>query len=333
MVDISVLYSIIGVIITLIVCFIIGSFLPGIERKFVHARIQQRIGPPFTVPGIVAPIKFIFKKNLEPNSPAPGIYKSLPLVSFLAIMFILLFLTPQMYPIFLLSNIIAIVGLLKVEEVSYVFMGALSKSVMSLSMKFPDLVKGAAHKDVIRSHIEDISSKRSLRMITYGSFPLYLALFVPIVCSGSLYISDIVKYQQIHGPFLFTTAGILAAIIFFIGSMVIMNECPFNIIEAESDVIQGPYMEYSAGYRSVIYWTKGLLMFTLAALFTIFFIGFPLNIFSWNIILFIVVALIYTLIVGILSAFTPIFINRQLYPIIISSTLLGVLAIVIGILV
>ena len=47
--------SILAVIITVVVCFIISTLLPGIERKYVHARIQQRIGPPVTSPGIMAP--------------------------------------------------------------------------------------------------------------------------------------------------------------------------------------------------------------------------------------------------------------------------------------
>lgn len=333
MADITILYSIIGAIVTLLVCFIIGTFLPGVEKKYVHARIQQRIGPPVTSVGIMAPIKFAFKDSLEPHSPAPGVYKCLPLISFLCVLLVLLFITPQMYSAELLSSVIAIIGLLKVEEIAYVLMGSLSKSVMSLSMRFPDLVKGASHIDVVRSHIEDISSKRSLRMISYGSFPLYLSLFVPVVCSGSLYIGDIIKYQQVHGPFIFTTQGILAAFIFFIGYVILLNESPFNIIEAEADVIQGPYMEYIAKYRSVIYLAKGLLMFTLAALFTIFFLGIPLNIFSWNILVYIIVALLFTLFMGILSAFTPVFTNRQFLPVVIVSTLIGVLAIVIGILI
>lgn len=37
--------SVIIVILTVLVCFVISTLLPGIERKYVHARIQQRIGP------------------------------------------------------------------------------------------------------------------------------------------------------------------------------------------------------------------------------------------------------------------------------------------------
>ena len=59
----TIMFSILAVIATVIVCFVVSTFLPGIERKYVHARIQQRIGPPVTSPGIMAPIKFAFKKN------------------------------------------------------------------------------------------------------------------------------------------------------------------------------------------------------------------------------------------------------------------------------
>ena len=55
------LNSLIAVIGTLIVALIVSVWLPGIERKFVQARIQQRVGPPITSAGIMAPIKFFFK--------------------------------------------------------------------------------------------------------------------------------------------------------------------------------------------------------------------------------------------------------------------------------
>ena len=58
----TIMFSILAVIATVI------------ERKYVHARIQQRIGPPVTSPGIMAPIKFAFKKNVDVVSPLPKLY-------------------------------------------------------------------------------------------------------------------------------------------------------------------------------------------------------------------------------------------------------------------
>ena len=245
---------------------------------------------------------------------------------------ILIALTPQAYQIPALSSLVAIVGFLKVEEICYVLMGALSKSVMSLKMPFPDIVKGGAHLNAQRSFIEDISAKRSLRMITYGSFPLYLALFAPVTAARSIFLSDIVAYQHAHGPFLFTVAGGIAAIVFFIGYMIILNEYPFSIIKAKSDVIEGPYMEYAAKYRSIVYLTRGFFMFVLGAVFSVLFIGVPPTIMSWGILVNIVVALIFVFMMGIFSAFSPVFTNRQLLPTILGATLLGILSIVLGLL-
>ncbi len=328
----TIINSIIMVILTVLVCFIISTLLPGIERKYIHARIQQRIGPPVTSPGIMAPIKFMFKENVEISSPVPGLYKALPIICFIVVLCVLIALTPQAYKISALASLVAIVGFLKVEEICYVLMGALSKSVMSVNMPFPDNVKGAVHLNATKSFIEDISARRSLRMITYGSFPLYLALFATITQSRSIFLSDIVAYQQANGPFLFTISGAIAAIVFFIGYMIILNEYPFSIIKAKSDVIEGPYMEYAAKYRAVVVVTRGFFMFVLGAIFSVLFIGIPPTIVSWGILVNIAVALIFVFMMGIFSAFSPVFTNRQLLPTILGATLLGILSIVLGLL-
>ena len=324
--------SVLAVVLTVLVCFVISTLLPGIERKYIHARIQQRIGPIVIAPGIMAPLKFMFKENVKISSPVPNLYKILPILCFIVVLCILVALTPQAYQIPALSSLVAIVGFLKVEEICYVLMGALSKSVMSLRMPFPDLAKGAAHLNVQRSFVEDISAKRSLRMITYGSFPLYLALFAPVTAARSIFLKDIVAYQQVHGPFLFTVAGGIAAIVFFIGYMIILNEYPFSIIKAKSDVIEGPYMEYAAKYRSIVYLTRGFFMFVLGCVFSVLFIGIPPSIMSWGFLINVLVALIFVFMMGILSAFSPVFTNRQLLPTILGTTLLGVLAVVLGLL-
>ena len=323
---------IVAVILTLLVCFLISTLLPGIERKYIHARIQQRIGPLVTAPGIMAPLKFMFKENVKVESPVPGLYKALPIVCFIVVLCVLIALTPQAYQIPALASLVAVVGFLKVEEICYVLMGALSKSVMSVRMPFPDQIKGSAHDRANRSFIEDISARRSLRMITYGSFPLYLALFAPVTAARSIFLPDIVAYQQMNGPFLFTVAGGIAAIVFFIGYMIILNEYPFSIIKAKSDVIEGPYMEYASKYRAIVYLTRGFFMFVLGAIFSVLFIGVPPTILSWGILVNIVVALIFVFMMGIFSAFAPVFTNRQLLPTILGTTLLGILAVVIGLL-
>ena len=108
--------SVLAVILTVLVCFVISTLLPGIERKYIHARIQQRIGPIVIAPGIMAPLKFMFKENVEISSPVPRLYKILPILCFIVVLCVLIALTPQAYQIPSLASLVAIVGFLKVEE-------------------------------------------------------------------------------------------------------------------------------------------------------------------------------------------------------------------------
>lgn len=324
----TILYSTAAVMGTIILAFIISTWLPGIERKIIQARIQQRIGPPISSPGLMAPLKFFFKETINPNSSLPRFYNALPLVAIITVFFILLFLIPEMYFLGALTSIIAIIGLLKIEEVIYIFMGSFSRSIMSLSMPFPDVIKGAIHPNLNRSFLEDLSSLRAFRLIAFGSFPLYIALFVPVAKVGSVFLQDIVSFQQINGPVLFSVAGVLGAIVYFMGYMILINEYPFAILKTKADVIEGPYMEYAAKYRSYVYLTRGFLMFSLGALFSVLFLGIPPNILSWGILINILVALIFPVMSAFMSAFSPIFTFKQFYPVVAGISLLGVLAIV-----
>lgn len=324
----NVTYSLLTVLGTLVVAFIVSLLLPGIERKFIHARIQQRVGPPITSPGIMAPIKFFFKQTISPNSPMPRLYNSLPIISLIVVIVLLILLIPEMYFLGGLASVIAIVGLLKVEEVMYMFMGSLSKSVLSVRMPFPDMARGAKHPETPRSFVEELSTLRAFRMIAFGSFPIYIALFVAVAMTGSIYLSDIVAYQEVNGPILFTVAGVLGAVVFFIGYMILLNEYPFAILKTKADVIEGPYLEYAAKYRAYVYLTRGFLMFVLATLFATLFLGIAPNILNPSFIITIVVALLLPMFMAVMSAFSPIFTYKQFYPTVAAASILGVLALV-----
>lgn len=324
----NVTYSLLTVLGTLVVAFIVSLLLPGIERKFIHARIQQRVGPPITSPGIMAPIKFFFKQTISPNSPMPRLYNSLPIISLIVVIVLLILLIPEMYFLGGLASVIAIVGLLKVEEVMYMFMGSLSKSVLSVRMPFPDMARGAKHPETPRSFVEELSTLRAFRMIAFGSFPIYIALFVAVAMTGSIYLSDIVAYQEVNGPILFTVAGVLGALVFFIGYMILLNEYPFAILKTKADVIEGPYLEYAAKYRAYVYLTRGFLMFVLATLFATLFLGIAPNILNPSFIITLVVALLFPMFMAVMSAFSPIFTYKQFYPTVAAASILGVLALV-----
>jgi energy-converting hydrogenase B subunit O len=69
-------------------------------------------------------------------------------------------------------------------------------------------------------------------------------------------------------------------------------------------------------------------MFVLASLFATLFLGIAPNILNPNFIITLVVALLFPMFMAVMSAFSPIFTNKQFYPTVAAVSILGVLAII-----
>ena len=114
-------YSIIYVIVTFIIGGFVALWLPGIEKK-AEARVQQRIGPQLSSPGVYTTLKFFFKHALKPTAVMPRLYNALPIITLVVVAALFLILIP---PVMLswgpFASIVAVVGLLKVEEVDNVY--------------------------------------------------------------------------------------------------------------------------------------------------------------------------------------------------------------------
>ncbi len=321
------LTSIIYVVVTFIIAGFVALWLPGIEKKS-EARVQQRIGPQLTSPGIYTTLKFFFKKSLTPNAVMPRVYNALPLVTLIVVAAIFLILIP---PVMVswgpFASIVALVGLLKLEEVLYLFMSSFSQSLMSKTMPFPDQIKGGKHRNATQSFLETISANRSLRLVSYGSLPFYLALFIPVIMAGSIDLAEIVKYQVASGPILFTLPGIIGTIVFFIGFLIILNANPFAFLEGHSDVIQGPLMEYMSKSRAVYTMAHASLIFVGSCIYSTLFLGMPPAL-SITFIIPIIVSIIITMAIAVTSAFAPLFTNREFFPTVIATSMIGIIGII-----
>ena len=332
-----------GLIASSVVAIVIGTLyalvLPGIERK-VQARIQQRIGPPILTPGWWSVLKFLYKAKTEPIAQMPGLYKSLVYFGMAIVSMLFLFSTPYWWAVLGWGSVLGIAGLLKLEEVLYVFMGSQSQSIMSTTMPVPDLAKGSKFINIRREPIEQHSAERALKMMAIGSIPLYLGLIVPFVAARSGMLNAVVAIQNPayfsaswtsiplpSEPLLFTVPGFLAAIVYFIGFVMLMNEKPFSILKAKIDVIEGGVLEYAANLRGAYYVMRNLLMFGLSSIFVTLFLGIPFDPFMPSMFMLnMVLSLILPVAMAILVAFSPILTFRQIYPAAIGLSALGVLA-------
>jgi NADH-quinone oxidoreductase subunit H len=114
---------------------------------------------------------------------------------------------------------------------------------------------------------------RSAAQVVSYEIPAGLAIMVPILMAGTLSMQGIVKAQGAWPWewFLFTNpAGSLAFFIFFIAQLAEGNRTPFDLPEAESELVAGYLSEYS-GFRFAIYflvefgnlWVMGAIAATL----------------------------------------------------------------------
>ena len=312
-----------------IIAGIVCLWLPGVEKN-AEARVQQRLGPQLSSPGLYATLKFFFKEALTPSAVLPRLYNTLPLITLIVVAAIYLILTQEaMVYLGTFASLVALVGLLKVEEVMYLFMSSFSQSLMSKTMPFPDHAKGGKHRDAKQSFTEQISAQRSLRLVSFGSLPFYLALFVPAIMAGSIDFSQIILYQQLKGPILFTLPGIFGTLVFLIGFLIILNSNPFSYLEGHSDVIQGPLMEYMSKSRAICTMAHAFLLFVGGCVYSTLFLGFA-PCFGVTIIVPIICSILLTIAAAVVSAFAPLFTNREFYPTVIATSMIAVIAVLVA---
>jgi NADH-quinone oxidoreductase subunit H len=106
------------------------------------------------------------------------------------------------------------------------------------------------------------------QLISY-EVPMVLALLIPVMLAHSMDLNTIIHAQQ---PWFILTAP-LAALIFFVCSIAEVGRAPFDLIEAESEIVAGFNIEYSGLKFGMFYVGEFLHAFTTALLFAALFLG------------------------------------------------------------
>ncbi|MFT4416361.1 NADH-quinone oxidoreductase subunit NuoH [Fredinandcohnia humi] len=111
--------------------------------------------------------------------------------------------------------------------------------------------------------------RAAAQMISY-EIPLVMSVIGVILLSGSLNLSEIVEAQD---KVWFIFAQPIAFVVFFIASVAELNRVPFDLPEAESEIVAGFHIEYS-GFRWAFFMlAEYVYMFAMAALTTVLFLG------------------------------------------------------------
>ena len=227
-------------------------FTIWLERK-LYARIQDRLGPNRVGPwGIFQTfpdmIKIFTKEYITPNGADKVIYNLAPILSVSAVMLIWAVIP-------FASTVIGTdvnVGVLFIVAVGAV--GTLSIIMAGWSSNNKYALLGAF--------------RAVAQMVSY-EVPMVLALLVPVLLGRTMGINSLVASQQVW----YIAMAPIAALIFFISSMAETGRAPFDLIEAESELVAGYQTEYSGLKFGMFFVGEFLHAFTISALTATLFLG------------------------------------------------------------
>jgi len=233
----------------------IMMYLTWIERKVI-ARIQNRLGPNRVgIYGLAQPLsdglKMLTKEDIVPDGADKLLHLIAPILS--VVPAILLFAVLPFG-----RNMVAVdlnVGLLYVLAVSSIgsyaiFMGGWAS----------------------RSKFSLLGAMRAVAQIISYEVPSVLSVVVVIMIAGTLSTVGIVEAQSRHW-FITTPWGFVAGIIFFLSGVAEVNRTPFDMPEAESEIVAGFHTEYSGMKFALWYMAEFLEAFAISAFTTTFFLG------------------------------------------------------------
>jgi NADH-quinone oxidoreductase subunit H len=133
---------------------------------------------------------------------------------------------------------------------------------------------------------------RAAAQIVSYEIPIGLSLLLVVLVVGSLHMGDIVQWQADHRWFIFHSPfSFIAFFIYYISTLAETNRIPFDIPEAESELVAGWMTEYSGFRWSIFFLSEYANMLIVSIVASIVFLGgwlSPLQMFnilpeSWNI--------------------------------------------------
>ncbi len=241
-------------IIACMLALIVGiAYLTLAERK-VLASMQLRVGPTQTGPfGLLQPIadgiKLLHKEIILPQSADKLLFIFAPVLSFtlsLAAWAVIPF-----GPGMVFANIN--VGILYLFAISSLGVYGIIIAGWSSNSKY-------AFLGGLRSAAQMISYEVALGLVIVGV----------VLCTGSLNLSKIVLAQKNHW---FVVTLFPLAVIFFISSLAETNRTPFDLPEAEAELVSGYNVEYSSFSYALFYLSEYGNMILMSAMNTLLFFG------------------------------------------------------------
>jgi len=261
------LLSILKVVVVLVLTLMAVAYTVLLERKFL-GRIQNRWGPSRVGPfGLMQPmadgIKLFLKEDLLPIAAERPLFIIAPIIA-LACSLISISVVPfgqvtrvEGVDIFQIADLN--IGLLVILGITSIGVYGIALSGWSSNNKFALLG----------------SLRATSQMISY-ELALGLSLVGVVLRAQSLSLRDIVNSQSAHGMLSWNVFGGFQFVAFFIYLMAAYaetNRAPFDLPEAESELVAGYHTEYSSMKFAMFFMAEYANMITVACVASLLFFG------------------------------------------------------------
>ena len=260
----------------------VGLLTTWVDRK-VSARVQWRVGPPWYQP-FADVLKLIGKEVVIPEGAKRTGFLLAPLAGLAAV-----------------GVVSTILWMASIQGRGFV--GDLIGVIYLLTIPSLGMIIGASASG---NPLSSIGASREMKLILAYELPFVIAIFTAVtkISPMTLKINDILAFQAADGVLLGNPSCIIAFVVTILCVQAKLTYPPFDIPEAETELMDGTHMEYSGAALAVVKVTQAMMLFTLPVfLITIFWGGLQLT--GWGLLYTIVKYLIIVTIIVLIKNTNP----------------------------
>jgi len=229
-----------------------GLVAEYVDRK-LYARFQNRIGPPWFQP-FADFVKLLGKETIIPAEADAAVFKAIPAVAMAAVVTAMLYIPVWGHRSLLGFNgdLVVVIYLLTIPTLTFFLAGWSSTSLYAA-----------------------MGAVRSLTQLFAYEVPLYMALLAPALLARTWSLEQMALWYTEHPAWMLANLlGFLVAIVALQGKL---EKVPFDIPEAETEIVGGTFTEYSGRLLAVFRMAIDMEMVVGAALLAAVFLPFGLG--------------------------------------------------------
>jgi len=229
-----------------------GLMTGWVDRK-VTARLQWRAGPPWYQNFVDIAKLTLYKETLIPEGVSKAVFLGMPAVGLAAAtlvstMLLVINAVPQRT---FIGDVIVVVYLLLIPPIA-LMLGAFASA----------------------NSLASLGASREMKLMLSYELPFILALAVPIMKTGyAIKLGSIIAAQQSTGIVIASASGVISFIVMLFCIQAKLGFIPFDMPEAETEIMAGTYIEYSGKPLAMFKLTKAILFFAIPVLMITLYCG------------------------------------------------------------